>query len=147
MGQLNIPDAAIVYVDTAIVIYTVENHASYWQLLQPLWSKLRNREVQIFSSELSIMETLTGPLRDNNQQLLQDYERFLFQSGMILVPISQNLLKEAAQLRATTNLRTPDAIHVATALDIESTLFLTNDRRIGQIPNLSVIVLQDVLEL
>jgi hypothetical protein len=36
MGQLNIPDAAIVYVDTAIVIYTVENHASYWQLLQPL---------------------------------------------------------------------------------------------------------------
>ena len=146
MGQLNIPDAAIVYVDTAIVIYTVENHPSYWQLLQPLWSKLRNREVQIFSSELLIMETLTGPLRDNNQQLLQDYERFLFQSGMVLVPISQNLLKEAAQLRATTNLRTPDAIHVATALDTESTLFLTNDRRIRQIPNLSVIVLQDVLE-
>lgn len=147
MGQLNIPDTAIVYVDTAIVIYTVENHPSYWQLLQPLWSKLRNREVQIFSSELSIMETLTGPLRDNNQQLLQDYERFLFQSGMVLVPISQNLLKEAAQLRATTNLRTPDAIHVATALDTKSTLFLTNDRRIGQIPNLSVIVLQEVLEL
>jgi predicted nucleic acid-binding protein len=146
MGQLNIPDAAIVYVDTSIVIYTVENHASYWQLLQPLWSKLRNREVQIFSSEVLIMETLTGPLRDNNQQLLQDYERFLFQSGMVLVPISQNLLKEAAQLRATTNLRTPDAIHVATALDTESTLFLTNDRRIRQIPNLSVIVLQDVLE-
>ena len=146
MGQLNIPDAAIVYVDTSIVIYTVENHPSYWQLLQPLWSKLRNREVQIFSSELLIMETLTGPLRDNNQQLLQDYERFLFQSGMVLVPISQNLLKEAAQLRATTNLRTPDAIHVATALDTESTLFLTNDRRIRQIPNLSVIVLQDVLE-
>jgi predicted nucleic acid-binding protein len=141
MGQLNIPDAAIVYVDTSIVIYTVENHPSYWQLLQPLWSKLRNREVQIFSSELLIMETLTGPLRDNNQQLLQDYERFLFQSGMVLVPISQNLLKEAAQLRATTNLRTPDAIHVATALDTESTLFLTNDRRIRQIPNLSVIVL------
>jgi len=146
MGQLNIPDAAIVYVDTSIVIYTVENHPNYWQLLQPLWSKLCNREVQIFSSELLIMETLTGPLRDNNQQLLQDYERFLFQSGMVLVPISQNLLKEAAQLRATTNLRTPDAIHVATALDTESTLFLTNDRRIRQIPNLSVIVLQDVLE-
>ena len=53
MGQLNIPDAAIVYVDTSIVIYTVENHASYWQLLQPLWSKLRNREVQIFSSDLN----------------------------------------------------------------------------------------------
>jgi predicted nucleic acid-binding protein len=129
MGQLNIPDAAIVYVDTSIVIYTVENHPSYWQLLQPLWSKLRNREVQIFSSELLIMETLTGPLRDNNQQLLQDYERFLFQSGMVLVPISQNLLKEAAQLRATTNLRTPDAIHLATALDTGSTVFITNDRR------------------
>jgi predicted nucleic acid-binding protein len=65
---------------------------------------------------------------------------------MVLVPISQNLLKEAAQLRATTNLRTPDAIHLATALDTGSTVFITNDRRIRQISNLSVIVLQDVLE-
>jgi predicted nucleic acid-binding protein len=146
MGQLTIPNAAIVYIDTSIVIYTVENHPDYWQLLQPLWLKLLLREVQIFSSELLILETLVRPKRDNNQQLLNDYERFLFLGGIRLFPISQTILREAAQLRATTNLRTPDAIHVATAINTGSTLFLTNDLRIRQVPNLSIIVLQDVLE-
>lgn len=146
MGQLTIPDAAIVYIDTSIVIYTVENHPDYWQLLQPLWSKLRNREVQIFSSELLILEALVRPIRDNNQQLLDDYERFLSLGGIRLIPINQTIVREAAQLRATSNLRTPDAIHVATAINTSSTLFLSNDRRLPPIPNLSVIVLQDVLE-
>jgi hypothetical protein len=36
MGQLILPDAAIIYVDTAIVIYSVEFNPDYWQVLQPL---------------------------------------------------------------------------------------------------------------
>jgi predicted nucleic acid-binding protein len=146
MGQLTIPNAATVYIDTSIIIYTIENHPDYWRLLQPLWSKLNNREVQIFSSELLIMETLVRPLRDNNQLLLDDYERFLTLGSVRLLPINQSLLREAAQLRATINLRTPDAIHVATAINRGCTLFLSNDRGLRRISNLSVVILQDVLE-
>jgi hypothetical protein len=57
MGQLILPDGAIIYVDTAVVIYSVEFNPVYWQLLQPLWAKLQANQLQIITSELTILET------------------------------------------------------------------------------------------
>lgn len=144
MGQLNIPSSAVVYVDTAIVIYSVEFNPDYWQLLQPLWAKLQANEISIVSSELTLMECLVVPLRNGNNLLVDTYEQLL-SSQISLVPISQTILKHAAQLRATTNLRTPDAIHAATALSQGCTLFITNDTGFRNVPNLSVVILSEVL--
>ncbi len=66
MGQLNIPPSAIVYADTSIFIYTVEENLDYYSLLQPLWSLFQAGEVEIISSELTLMETLVAPLRDED---------------------------------------------------------------------------------
>lgn len=144
MGQLNIPSSAVVYVDTPIVIYSVEFNPDYWQLLQPLWAKLQANEISIVSSELTLMECLVVPLRNGNTLLIDTYEQLL-SSQISLVPISQTILKNAAQLRATTSLRTPDAIHAATALSQGCTLFLTNDSGFRNVPNLSVVILSEVL--
>jgi predicted nucleic acid-binding protein len=144
MGQLNIPPSAVVYVDTAIVIYSVEFNPDYWQLLQPLWAKLLTNEISIVSSELTLMECLIVPLRNGNTLLVDTYEQLL-SSQVSLVSISQTILKNAAQLRATTSLRTPDAIHAATALSQGCTVFLTNDSGFRNVPNLSVVILSEVL--
>jgi predicted nucleic acid-binding protein len=144
MGQLILPDAAIIYVDTAIVIYSVEFNPDYWQVLQPLWTKLQLKQLQIITSELTILEALVVPLRTQNTILIDTYEQ-LFSSQIDLIPIEQSILKEAAQLRATTSLKTPDAIHAATALSANCTIFLTNDAKLRSIPNLPVIVLSEVL--
>lgn len=146
MGQLNLPSNAVVYIDSAILIYSVEAHPDYRELLRPLWLSLQENEIEVITSELSEMEVLIVPLRNNDRALVNDYRELMFNGEMRLIPISQTILREAARLRATTNLRTPDAIHVATAINTGSTLFLTNDLRIRQIPNLPIIVLQEVLE-
>lgn len=146
MGQLNLPSNAKVYLDSAILIYSVEAHPDYRELLRPLWLSLQASEIEVISSELSLMEVLIVPLRNNDTALVNDYRELMLNGEMQLIPIIQTILTQAAQLRATTNLRTPDAIHVATAINTGSTLFLTNDLRIRQVPNLSIIVLQDVLE-
>jgi predicted nucleic acid-binding protein len=90
------------------------------------------------------MESLVVPLRHGNTILLDTYEQLL-SSQISLVPISQTILKSAAQLRATTNLKTPDAIHAATALDVGFTLFLTNDNGFRNVSNLPVVILSEVL--
>ena len=144
MGQLTIPPDATVYVDTAPVIYSVEINLDYWTLLQPLWAKSQANEVNIVSSELLLLETLVSPLKNSNTSLIEIYED-LFRDDIHLVAISQDILRSAANLRAITHLKTPDAIHAATALSLGCTLFLTNDGGLRTVPGLSVVVLKDVL--
>ena len=66
--------------------------------------------------------------------------------GIRLLPITPLILRAAAGLRAAlSKLRTPDAIHAATADSAGSTLVLTNDAAFRRIPNLPVVVLDDLL--
>ncbi len=46
MGQLTLPNAARVYINTVTVIYAVEQAPTYGVLLNPLWNSLQvGREV------------------------------------------------------------------------------------------------------
>ncbi|MEH2278348.1 MAG: PIN domain-containing protein [Nostoc sp.] len=145
MGQLILPSSGVIYIYTSIVIYSVEWNPNYYSLLRPLWLKFQTGEIEVVSSELILMETLVIPLRNNDTFLLNAYEELLLSENMQLVPISQFILRQAANLRATTNLKTPDAIHAATALSINSNQFITNDKGFSNVSGLPVIILSEVL--
>jgi predicted nucleic acid-binding protein len=145
MGQLNLADKSRVYVDTAVIIYSVEANQTYFALLEPLWEKLQTGELEVFTSELAVLETLVVPIRNGDTQLIDTYEQFLLSSEVQLLPVSQVVLKEAAKLRAATKLRTPDAIHAATALVTGCTRFLTNDEGFRNVAGLPVMLLDEVL--
>jgi predicted nucleic acid-binding protein len=117
----------------------------YWQMLQPLWLKFQAGEIEIITSELTLMEVLVYPFRNNDAALTEDYENLLLSSEIQLTPITQPILREAARLRGSTNLKTPDAIHVATSISTDCDLFLTNDIRIRNIPDCVVVNLTEVL--
>ena len=86
------------------------------------------------------------PIRNSDTFLVNAYERLLRSPQMQLRPISQTVLREAARLRAITpTLRTPDAIHAATAIASGCTQLLTNDRQLQTIANLPVVILDEVL--
>lgn len=145
MGQLILPASARVYADTSVFIYTVEANPIYYDLLQPLWVQFQAGEIELVTSELSLMETLVVPMRDSNADLVNTYEQLLLLPPLRLFPISQAILRDAANLRATTRLKTPDAIHAATALRENCTLFLTNDREFCTVAELPVTILSEIL--
>jgi predicted nucleic acid-binding protein len=128
-----------------VAIYTIEGISDYYSLLKPLWSKFYAGEIQIISSELILMEVLVVPLRNGNNSLVTDYQELLLSSQVQLIPISQSILQQAANIRATSNLKTPDAIHAATALSVNSNQFLTNDKGFRNVPGLPVVILNEVL--
>jgi hypothetical protein len=66
MGELSLPLGSNVYIDTPVVIYTLENHPDFYSLLKPLWAKFENNRVSIATSELIITESLVSPLRSGN---------------------------------------------------------------------------------
>jgi predicted nucleic acid-binding protein len=146
MGQLNLADGAIVYIDTAIVIYTLEGNTSYLASLEPLWTKFQSGNIELMTSELTLMEVLVQPLKTNNLELAADYEEFLTNSTIQLLPVSRVILKNAAPLRSVKNIKTPDAIHASTAIQHSCTIFLTNDRGFQNTPGLPVMILDQVIQ-
>ncbi|MEH2396173.1 PIN domain-containing protein [Nostoc sp.] len=64
--------------------------------------------------------------------------------NLTVIPVSRQVLIEAAKLRASINIKLPDAIHAATALLTQCSTLLTNDQRFRSIPDLSVILLFEI---
>ncbi len=116
----------------------------YAPVCDPIW-KVAGTSV-VVSSELILLETLVAPLRNGNAQLAANREALWQQPNTRLIPIDQPVLREAARLRASiAGLKTPDAIHAATALLHGCALFVTNDSGFKRVPGLSLVVLDDLL--
>ena len=146
MGSLNLPSSGSTYLDTNSLIYTVERHPLYFPILSPLWDAVAKGTQKVVGSELLIVETLVGPFRTEDVQQTSTYEDVLYGSDMQLLPITRDILLEAARLRAAIpGLKTPDAIHAATAIVLNCTLFVSNDAGFRRIPNLPLVLLDDVL--
>jgi predicted nucleic acid-binding protein len=145
MGALTLPASGLVYIDTMTLIYTVEQYPAYWPLLEPLWRTAQAGMFEVISSELTLLEALVGPLKSGNTALEKAFENALLGTGMRLLPITQSILREAARLRAATKLRTPDALHAATALQAGCVLFVTNDVGFRGVASLPLVVLDDLL--
>lgn len=145
MGTLVLPTSGLVYVDTAPIIYSVEENPEYSDLLLPLWEAAAKKTIKVVTSELSLLETLVLPLRNGDKDIANAYEDFLSGTDISLVAISFAVLREAAGIRATHNLKTPDAIHAATAIHIGCKQLITNDMDLRRVPSLDIVVLKDLL--
>jgi predicted nucleic acid-binding protein len=135
----------LVYVDANPVIYSVEKHPAFGPLLEPLWLAAQAKSIEVVSSELVLMETLVGPLKRGDSALETAYVQALLGTDVRLLPIKQSTLREAARIRATTKLKTPDAIHAATASEVGCALFITNDAGFRGVVSFPLVILKDLL--
>lgn len=93
---------------------------------------------------VTLIEVLVHPLRRNDTALAQRYQDILLGArGLETRPLSQEVATRAAKLRAVHNLRTPDAIQLATAASRGAAFFLTNDARLPSLPNLKILLLDE----
>ena len=73
---------------------------------------------------------LVIPFRTSNAKLIEAYD-LLLRTLVLPLPLGREELLLAAKLRATSlKLRTPDALHLATAILADTDVFVTGDRGI-----------------
>jgi predicted nucleic acid-binding protein len=136
-----------VYLDTNVFIYAIEGYPEFVDELNEFFDSIDAGNLRAFTSELTLAEVLVRPLRDANLEIQTAYQQALQSSeGLEVVPVSRDVLIEAARLRAVANLRLPDAIHGATAILTGCETFLTNDRRLAAVPGVEVVLLSEVIE-
>jgi predicted nucleic acid-binding protein len=136
----------VIGLDTAPLIYFIEQNEAYLELVRSFFQAMSQGEFQVVTSALTLTEILVHPLRSGNTELARQYRDIVLdQENLITLPVSIEIAEVAAQLRATQNLRTPDAIQIATAMQRGATLFFTNDARLANVSGLEVLVLDTLL--
>ena len=135
----------IVGLDSAPLIYFIEQNPAYLEMVRFFFRALDRGEFRVVTSVLTLSEVLVYPLRQGNAALAQEYLDILFyQQGLSTIEVTSDIAQAAAQLRAVHNLRTPDAVQMATAIHGGASFFLTNDARLPSLPGLTVLVLEQL---
>ena len=133
----NLPAVATVAVDTAPFIYVLEGNAKFADQFAGLFAAADAGDLRIALSTITLAEVLTGPFKAGKTALAKRYEKAL--SQYTLVAVSPAIAALAAQLRADYRLRLPDAIQLATALDIGASAFVTHDRDFSQVTGIDIL--------
>jgi uncharacterized protein len=128
-----------VYLDTAPVIYTVEQVPLYAPAVD---ARLSGPGVMLVASDLTRMECRVKPLREGNTNLLKDYDDYFDEAIAEIVPLSREVMDRAAEIRAKYGFKTPDAIHLAAAVASSCEVFLTNDHRLDRFLEVTIEVVQ-----
>lgn len=132
-------------IEAAPFIYFVEQHATYVERVRAVFQRVARGELEIVTSTITLAEVLVLPMQHGYTQYEREYRDMLLNTEHIgVVPVSPEIAILASRLRATYRLRTPDAIHVATAIDTGCDALLTNDRALLRVTELPVLVVDDL---
>lgn len=146
MGLIRDLGSGPIGLDTPLFIYFLEEHPQYLAVVRPAFVALAEGELTGVTSALTLLETLVQPYRVGNALLAEQYRAFLTRShGLRMDPITSEVLCAAARLRAAYNIKTPDAIQLATALIARCPVYVTNDRNLPPVPGIRILQIRNYL--
>lgn len=137
-----------VFLDTAPLIYYIEESRQYSPILNKLFLENSKGEFLFQTSVITLLEVLVLPMRKYEFQLVEQYQNILCNSPSIdIFDLNIEIAKSAAGFRAKYGLKTPDSIQVATAIYSSADYFLTNDIRIKAIKEIEILVLDELIKV
>jgi predicted nucleic acid-binding protein len=131
----------MIYADSNILIRLIEGITAVRAPLEARLSPLRGTGRFLATSRLSRLECRCKPLRASDTALLALYESLFLGPEMQLLDITDDVVEKATELRAPLNVKTPDAIHLASAILAKTTAFLTGDKTLARCKELTVEIL------
>ena len=131
--------------DTAPIIYFVEANPTYDRLASNIFNRVAAGELEGWTSVINLSEVLVQPFVSGRSDLQAAYRELLLKSSNFhTLPINATVAENSARMRAAYGLRLPDAIQVAFALDTGCQAMVCNDRPMGRVTELSVLILDDL---
>jgi len=135
-----------VYLDSSPFIYFIQENPSYISFVENLFKEITDGHLLGISSYLSLLEVLVQPIEQEAFQIAVQYERFMLDNEYLkLYPLDKNIARRAAGLRARyKSLKTPDAVQIATAIENNAEIFITNDKALKQVIEIKVLLLDEL---
>lgn len=140
MGPLefaDLPEAALLLVDSPPIIYILEDHPKMASRFRPLFEAHAAGRLRFAVTTITVTEVLTGPLLARDDALARRYRAIL--ESWQTVPLDIDIAENAARLRASLRLKLADAVQAASALAINAAALVTYDRDFSRVRSLRVI--------
>ena len=133
--------------DSSCFIYHIEKNRQYIELTRIIFKELLPKATfKAIGSTLIITEILTKPYNLNRPDLALAY-KILIQAipNFYLFAPNEQICDHAARIRSKYGFKTPDAIHIATAIEEGAATIIGNDKRWKQVKEIKTIVLEDFI--
>lgn len=128
--------------DTMLFIYLIEDDVQFAETVEAIFSYVMEYKITPVCSSIVMTELLRQPLRLKRFDIVAIYQDMLFRTAPIeFVDLTVPVATQAAMYAANYNLKTPDAIHLASAVSAGATAFITADKDFTQVKELNTIIL------
>ena len=118
-----------IFWDSNLFIYLLEGNDARSAATKKLRKSMLDRGDQLLTSTLAIGEILVKPTAKGDHALCRQYEDVLGKTALIF-PFDLRAARRYAEIRCTTSIKGPDAVHLACASEAGVDLFVTNDTRL-----------------
>ena len=126
-------------IDTSVLIYLLEENPQHRKAAKACMLKVQSGAYEAVFSAIGLIEILTGPKKSGQYELAARYRELITRFPHLTVQdLNENIVELSSDLRARYGITTPDAIHIATAIDFEAKKFITNDRGLKKVKEVIV---------
>jgi len=133
----DLPDRALLLLDSAPIIYVLEAHPKFGPRFEPLFAAHAAGRLRFAVTTITIVEVLTGPLQTADAALTRRYRAAL--ESWQCIELNFEIAENAARLRALLRLGLADAVQAASALAINAAALVTHDRHFSRVQSLRII--------
>lgn len=126
-------------IDTSILLYLLEENKQYVSKARAVMLAVQSGKYQAVFSSIGLIEILTGPKKQGHYEMTARYREIITSfPNLTIGGMSEGIVEISSNLRAIYGISTPDAIHIATAMEAGARKFITNDKGLKKIKEISV---------
>lgn len=134
-----------VFVDTAPIIYYLENSALYMKPIKRFFEKCLRENIKIVTSAITIEEYLVFPYSSGKMELVNNFKNFIRYMDIEVVDIDSNIAEEGAKIRGLyKGFKAMDALQIAVAVVSGCDMLFTNDKQLRQEKEIPCMTMDDL---
>jgi uncharacterized protein len=116
-----------VYWDSMLFIYWLEDHPQYAKQVEAIHSRMKQRQDRLITCAFTLGEVLAGVYRKGRGDVADQFRTLLKSVISEVIPFTAETADHYARIRGALGVTPVDAIHLASAAQAGTDLFLTND--------------------
>lgn len=124
---------SLIYWDAMLFAYWIEGNTRFGPRVKAIREAIRERDDRLCTSVFTVGETLAGPHKRNQPEIVDRLLQYFHSSEIEILPFTITTAEVYSTIRAQYRVLPADAIHLATASQARVDLFITNDHHLQKL--------------